>query len=126
MSDNVKRMLYVMDSMTDEKWRTRFSFEKRTEERIARGCGMPLVFVQCSQSRAKAYCKDVLKDEQANARAADTNGPKPQLAKRDQSNKLGSMSRAMDPKMLQQLSGVTGLSNLMKKSMAASKMNTGK
>ena len=43
MSENVKRMLYVMESMTDQEMELR---DEGRKKRIARGCGMPLVLVQ--------------------------------------------------------------------------------
>ncbi|KAH0793299.1 SRP54-type protein [Histomonas meleagridis] len=128
MSDNVKRMLYVMDSMTDEEMENPILLrEENRKKRIARGCGMPLVFVQYVIEEQKRFAKMFSKMSKPMLEQLIQMDQNPNsLNERSIKQTLGSMSRAMDPKMLQQLGGVTGLSNLMKKSMAASKMNTGK
>jgi signal recognition particle subunit SRP54 len=122
MEDNVKRMLIVMDSMTDkEMGNPELLRDESRRRRIAAGCGLPLGFVQYVIDEQKRWAQMFKKmDKGALSRLAQMETPKGMNARQMQQD-LQNMARSMNPQMLQQLGGINGLSALMQKTWQAEK-----
>jgi signal recognition particle subunit SRP54 len=122
MEDNVKRMLIVMDSMTDkEMGNPELLRDENRKRRIAAGCGLSLHFVQYVIDEQKRFAQMFKKmDKGALSRLAQMDTPKGMNARQMQHD-LQNMARSMNPQMLQQLGGINGLSALMQKTWQAEK-----
>jgi signal recognition particle subunit SRP54 len=122
MEENVKRMLIVMDSMTDrEMGQPDLLRDESRKRRIAAGCGLPLAFVQYVVDEQKRWAQMFKKmDRGALSRLAQVETPKG-MNNRQMQQDLHAMARSMNPQMLQQLGGINGLSQIMQKTWEAEK-----
>jgi signal recognition particle subunit SRP54 len=122
MEDNVKKMLVVMDSMTDrEMGQPDLLRDEGRKRRIAAGSGCNLAFVQYVVDEQKRWAQMFKKmDRGALSRLAMMEAPKG-MNQRQLQQDLQCMARSMDPQMLQQLGGINGLSNIMQKTWQAEK-----
>lgn len=127
MNENVKRMLYVMDSMTDAEMEDpALMKEESRKKRVARGSGLPVAFVQYVIDEQKRFAKMFSRMSKPMLEQLMTLDQNPgALNERSMKQAIGNMSKAMDPRMLHQIGGISGLQNLMKNGIAANKL-TGK
>lgn len=126
MERNVRRMLVVMDSMTDEEMeKPELLREEGRKKRIARGCGVRLEFVQYVIDEQKRFA-DLLRklNKGTLQRLASLDSPKGMNQKMLRQD-LQELTRKMNPQMLGQLGGMGGLANLMEKSFQAQQNRRG-
>jgi signal recognition particle subunit SRP54 len=120
MEDNVKRMLRVMDSMTDQEMdNPQLMRDDSRRRRIAAGSGMSLPFVQYVVDEQKRWA-EMFKKMNKNVisrltQMENSKGSNPKQMQQD----LQAMARSMNPQMLRQLGGIGGLTNIMQKTWQA-------
>lgn len=123
MADNVKKMLVVIDSMTEEEMtHPELLRDENRKKRICRGCGMPPMFIQYVVDEQKRWAKmfrSMPKNTLNRLAQMDLKGGQGMMDPRTMKQDLQNMAKSMDPRMLQQFGGMSGLSNIMQKSMQA-------
>lgn len=123
MTDNVKKMLVVIDSMSDEEVENPALFKDESRKRrLSRGTGLPPVFIQYVIEEQKRFAKMFSRMSKPMIEKLINMDKNPnQMNERSLQQAMHGLSKAMDPRMLQQIGGTQALKNMMKSTMAAAK-----
>ena len=117
MSGNIKKMLVVIDSMSDKEMDdpTLFKDENRIK-RISRGTGMPFEFIKYVIDEQKRWSKMFSRMGKTTlSRLASLEQPKG-MNEKTMKQELQNLARSMDPRMMQQLGGMDGINKIMQMS----------
>ncbi|OHT01389.1 SRP54-type protein [Tritrichomonas foetus] len=123
MTDNVKKMLVVIDSMSDEEVENPPLFrDESRRRRLARGTGLPPMFINYVIDEQKRFAKMFSKMSGPMIKKLIQMDQDPSsMNPRAMQQAMSGLTKAMDPRMLQQVGGLGGLQRLMNSSLAAAK-----
>lgn len=123
MTDNIKKMLVVIDSMSDKEIDHPELFrDESRRKRLCRGCGLPPIFINYVIDEQKRFAKMLEKlSKPMKEKLINMDSNPNSMNERSLLQTMRGLSRAMDPRMLNQLGGMQGLHGMMKKTLEASK-----
>ena len=124
MKNNIKKILVVIDAMTDEEMDNPelFKDNKARKRRLAKGTGLPLAFIEYVIDEQKKFAKMISSIKKPILKNLINMEKNPnQMNSRNMQKTMDSFVQAMDKRTLNQFGGAGAMQNVMKRAMTAAK-----